>query len=115
MIWGNNMQVQEKAMMVAMLQEFFDNQLNEGLEKRFATQLSDDMDLIVKEFNDYVINKNLKLDPLINKINFHDAIKMIMDEVCAFKIKLIKYQHKIVTESAEMAKEMATIQKVNIH
>lgn len=105
----------ENTIMTNMLMEFFDKQISDGLQSRFINALSDDFDLIMKDFNDFIINKNLKLDSDINKINLHDVAKLIIDEICAFKIQAIKYQHKMITESANRAKEMAMRSKGELH
>lgn len=105
----------EKSILVQMLKEFFDKQVQDGLQARFVNELSDDFDRVMKDFNDYVTKKNLQLDGNVNKVDFHDAAKMIMDEVCAFKIQAIKFQHKMLIESAERAKEMAMRRKGAAH
>ncbi len=97
----------EKALLTNMLMEFFNEQVQNGLQMRFMSSLSDDFDVVMGEFNDYVTKKNLQLDNNINKIDFHEAAKLIMDEMCAFKIQCLKYHHKVLTESADRAKELA--------
>lgn len=101
----------EKSMMVQMLSEFFDEQMKEGLQKRFIQSLSDDFDVIMTDFNQYIMKKNLQLDSVVSRIDFHDATKMIMNEVCAFKVQAVKFQHNMLIECAEKAKEMAMRKK----
>ncbi len=115
MKYGARKKMIEKALLTAMLQEFFSDQYDKGMQRRFIEGLNSDFEEVMKDFNSFVTLKNLQLDNSVNRVNFHEATKLIMDEVCAFKTHCIKYHHKVLTESADRAKEMAMRHKEGVH
>jgi hypothetical protein len=101
----------DKSMIIdEMLSDFF-KKIGNDSQQTFISSLNDDFDKIMKQFNDYIVHKNLQMDSVIHMIDLHETAKKIIDEVCAYKIRCIKMHHQILSESTERAKQMAMTQK----
>lgn len=101
----------ERDLISDLLKEFFETQYKNGLQRRFVEALSSDFDTVLREFNDFICKKHSSSKSSIENINFHEALAMIMKEVCSFKLDCIKGHTKMLLESTERAKKKERITK----